>query len=172
MWRRNSRSFFIATAIWLAYELCVAAKGSCKTASAADQADPASNGLDSIRMLRAIVPGILAVALTAAAAAQDTQYPARGQQIPAPDCMNLHFAWENVLQPTCNPGTHERWLLDLEHWRAERLHPHRLRSVALRDARARMDAVELHPAANDGARSLLLRSRCRAATPWIAIWTI
>ncbi|MFZ0340668.1 MAG: SUMF1/EgtB/PvdO family nonheme iron enzyme [Terracidiphilus sp.] len=71
-------------------------------------------------MLRAIVPGILAVALTAAAAAQDTQYPARGQQIPAPECMNLHFVWENVLQPTCNPGTHYRWLLDLEHWRAER----------------------------------------------------
>ena len=71
-------------------------------------------------MLRAIVPGILAVALTAAAAAQDTQYPARGQQIPAPECMKLHFAWENVLQPTCNPGTHDRWLRDLEHWRAER----------------------------------------------------
>jgi formylglycine-generating enzyme required for sulfatase activity len=71
-------------------------------------------------MPRAIFPVILAVALAAAAAAQDTQYPARGQQIPVPDCMNLHFAWENVLEPTCPPGVHLRWLTDLEHWRAER----------------------------------------------------
>ena len=70
-------------------------------------------------MLRAILPGILAVALTAAAAAQDTQYPPRSEQIPAPDCLNLHFAWEHVLQPTC-PGAHERWLRDMQHWRAER----------------------------------------------------
>ncbi len=89
-------------------------------AFAAKPAAPASNDLDSIRMLRAILFGILAVALTAAAAAQDTQYPPRGQQIPPPDCMNLHFAWENVLQPTCNPGTHDRWLRDVQHWRAER----------------------------------------------------
>ncbi|MGD1062991.1 MAG: SUMF1/EgtB/PvdO family nonheme iron enzyme [Terracidiphilus sp.] len=71
-------------------------------------------------MPRALIPGILAVALTAAAAAQDTQYPARGQQIPVPDCMNLHFAWENVLQPTCPQDAHDRWLKDVQHWRAER----------------------------------------------------
>jgi gamma-glutamyl hercynylcysteine S-oxide synthase len=71
-------------------------------------------------MSRALIPGILAVALTAAAAAQDTQYPARGQQIPVPDCMNLHFAWENVLQPTCPQDAHDRWLKDVQHWRAER----------------------------------------------------
>ena len=71
-------------------------------------------------MPRAIIPGILAFALISSAAAQDTQYPARGQQIPVPDCMNLHFAWENVLEPTCPPGVHLRWLTDLEHWRAER----------------------------------------------------
>ena len=71
-------------------------------------------------MPRTIFPVFLALALTAAAAAQDTQYPARGQQIPAPDCMNLHFAWQNGLQLTCPPGAHLRWLMDLEHWRAER----------------------------------------------------
>jgi gamma-glutamyl hercynylcysteine S-oxide synthase len=71
-------------------------------------------------MPRALIPGILAVALTAAAAAQDTQYPARGQQIPPPDCMNLHFAWQNVLQPVCQPGAHDYWLKDLQHWRSER----------------------------------------------------
>src|SRR5579863_7119217 len=53
------------------------------------------------------------------AAAQDTLYAPRGQQIPAPECMNLHYAWEGP-QPTCPPFTHERWLRDLEHWRAER----------------------------------------------------
>jgi formylglycine-generating enzyme required for sulfatase activity len=71
-------------------------------------------------MPRAIFPVILAFAFAAAAAAQDTQYPARGQQIPPPDCMNLHFAWQNVLQPACQPGVHLRWLQDLEHWRTER----------------------------------------------------
>jgi formylglycine-generating enzyme required for sulfatase activity len=71
-------------------------------------------------MLRDLYLGALLSALALAATAQDTQYPARGQQIPAPDCMNLHFAWQNVLQPTCQPGAHDRWLKDLEHWRAER----------------------------------------------------
>jgi gamma-glutamyl hercynylcysteine S-oxide synthase len=53
------------------------------------------------------------------AAAQDTQYPPRGQQFPPPDCMNLHYAWENLI-PGCAPGTHDRWLADITHWRAER----------------------------------------------------
>ncbi|HTX76006.1 MAG TPA: SUMF1/EgtB/PvdO family nonheme iron enzyme [Terracidiphilus sp.] len=57
--------------------------------------------------------------LLASASAQDTAFAPRGQQIPPPDCMNLHNAWENV-PPACAPGTHERWLQDLQHWRAER----------------------------------------------------
>ena len=71
-------------------------------------------------MFRKVCLGILAGAVALVAQAQDTQYPARGQQIPAPECMNLHFVWENVLQPTCPAGWHERWLKDLQHWRAER----------------------------------------------------
>jgi gamma-glutamyl hercynylcysteine S-oxide synthase len=74
---------------------------------------------ESNRMLRAICLGFLWRRFALAAAAQDTQYPARGQQIPAPDCMNLHFAWENVLQPAAR-RTHERWLKDIQHWRTER----------------------------------------------------
>jgi iron(II)-dependent oxidoreductase len=70
-------------------------------------------------MQRTLCLGFLAMAFAAAAAAQDTQYPARGQQIPAPDCMNLHYAWQ-VAQPGCPPYVHERWLADLDHWRAER----------------------------------------------------
>jgi gamma-glutamyl hercynylcysteine S-oxide synthase len=71
-------------------------------------------------MRRIIGPGIVALTFALAAAAQDTQYPARGQQIPPPECMNMHYAWENVQQTTCPPGTHERWLIDLQHWRSER----------------------------------------------------
>jgi len=71
-------------------------------------------------MLRTISLGILTGALALAAAAQDTQYPARGQQIPAPDCMNLHFAWEGPLQLPCSTFMHERWIRDLTHWRTER----------------------------------------------------
>jgi formylglycine-generating enzyme required for sulfatase activity len=71
-------------------------------------------------MFRDVCLGALLGAIALAAAAQDTLYPAREQQIPAPDCMNLHFAWQNVLQPTCQPGVHLRWLTDLEHWRTER----------------------------------------------------
>ncbi len=57
--------------------------------------------------------------LAVTAAAQDTLYQPRGQQIPAPTCMNLHNAWEGP-QTTCPPFAHERWLADLRHWRTER----------------------------------------------------
>ena len=68
-------------------------------------------------MLRIVCLGILAGAIALGASGQDTQYPARGQLIPAPECLNLHGAGE---QPTCPPGTHERWLNDIQHWRFER----------------------------------------------------
>ena len=73
-------------------------------------------------MFRTLSFGLLAAALTLAltAAAQDTQYSARGQQIPPPDCMNLHHAWEGVLTAGCPPRSHERWLADITHWRDER----------------------------------------------------
>jgi gamma-glutamyl hercynylcysteine S-oxide synthase len=63
--------------------------------------------------------GILLAVIAVGAAAQDTRYAPRGQQIPAPDCMNLHNAWEGP-QATCPPFMHERWLEDLQHWRTER----------------------------------------------------
>ena len=71
-------------------------------------------------MFRFFCLGILAAVLAAGAAAQDTQYQAKSEQIPAPECLNLHFAWEHLLQSTCPPGTHESWLRDLQHWRSER----------------------------------------------------
>jgi len=71
-------------------------------------------------MLRTIALGILAATIALAATAQDTQYPARGQQIPGPDCLNLHHAWEGPSTGACPPFAHERWLRDLQHWRTER----------------------------------------------------
>jgi formylglycine-generating enzyme required for sulfatase activity len=70
-------------------------------------------------MRRTFCLGILAISLALCAKSQDTQYPPRGQQIPPPNCMNLHNAWEGP-QATCPPFMHERWLKDLDHWRAER----------------------------------------------------
>ena len=71
-------------------------------------------------MLRTIVFAILSLAISAAASAQSTQYPAIDQQIPVPECMNLHFAWNGAVIPPCTSSTHDRWLSDLQHWRAER----------------------------------------------------
>jgi iron(II)-dependent oxidoreductase len=72
-----------------------------------------------IGIMRILTLGILSVAITLAAAAQDTQFGPREQQIPPPDCMNLHNAWEGPA-PQCPPFMHDRWLRDLQHWRAER----------------------------------------------------
>jgi formylglycine-generating enzyme required for sulfatase activity len=70
-------------------------------------------------MIRKFCLGLFACVSVSISAAQDTQYGPRGQQIPAPDCMNLHYAWEGP-QTTCPPFAHERWLRDIEHWRSER----------------------------------------------------
>ena len=71
------------------------------------------------KTLHFVSPGLFAAAFALAAAAQDTQYPPHQQQIPPPACMNLHYAWQ-LAQPGCQPFVHERWLADIEHWRAER----------------------------------------------------
>jgi len=71
-------------------------------------------------MLRNFILGTLAGTLAITAAAQDTQYPPKGIQIPTPECMNMHFAWDGPLQAPCSPYAHVRWLLDLQHWCAER----------------------------------------------------
>jgi formylglycine-generating enzyme required for sulfatase activity len=75
-------------------------------------------------MLRTVNVGILASALALTAAAQDTQYPAKGEQLPAPECMNLHSAWDGPQAAPCPANMHARWLLDLKHWRTE----HRIRT--------------------------------------------
>ena len=83
-----------------------------------------------------ICGGFLFFALATGALAQDTLYHARDQQIPAPPCMELHYAWEE-LPAACPPFMHERWLADLRHWRAERL-------VRIAFDPSRYDAPALH----------------------------
>ncbi len=78
----------------------------------------------------------LMLCFSAVACAQDTAFPPRDQQIPPPDCMNLHFAWENAQPTGCAPQTHQLWLADLEHWRAER----RIR-ITLNTARYNLPAL-------------------------------
>src|SRR6266700_2911504 len=70
-------------------------------------------------MTRTLCLGFLSMTLALTAQSQDTQFAPHSQQIPVPDCMNLHHAWEGATS-TCLPFTHERWIRDLEHWRAER----------------------------------------------------
>jgi len=71
-------------------------------------------------MVRFCCLAILSGTLSLFAAAQDTLYGPRGQQIPAPECLNLQFA-SRLAQPACLPNMHELWLKDIQHWRAERL---------------------------------------------------
>ena len=75
-------------------------------------------------MQRIISFAVLSAAL--AAAAQDTQYPPKGEQIPAPACMILNNASDTPKPDACAPNAHQLWLRDLQHWRAERPHSHRL----------------------------------------------
>src|SRR5689334_4349043 len=50
---------------------------------------------------------------------QDTNYPPKGQLIPAPDCLSLKAAWQGGSSP-CTAATHQAWLKDVTHWRFER----------------------------------------------------
>jgi formylglycine-generating enzyme required for sulfatase activity len=70
-------------------------------------------------MFRNTSLGIMLAAIALGAAAQDTLYAPRNQQIPTPHCLELQNAWEGP-QTNCAPFAHERWLADLKHWRAER----------------------------------------------------
>jgi gamma-glutamyl hercynylcysteine S-oxide synthase len=71
-------------------------------------------------MLRFLCLGFLTASVLLSAAAQDTHYPARNQQIPPPECNLLRNAWESALAAPCPPNMHERWLRDIDHWRTER----------------------------------------------------
>jgi formylglycine-generating enzyme required for sulfatase activity len=71
-------------------------------------------------MARRLCLGLLAAIIALGVAAQDTQYAPRNQQIPVPECLNIHFAWESTAVSQCPPFIRERWLRDIHHWRDER----------------------------------------------------
>ena len=71
-------------------------------------------------MARQLCIGLLAATFALGAAAQDTHYAPRNQQIPVPECLNIHFAWESTAVSQCPPFVRERWLYDIRHWRDER----------------------------------------------------
>ena len=73
------------------------------------------------RMMRPIAGllAALAVFCTAALFAQDTQYHATGQLIPAPSCLALSGPVRIGTSP-CTALTHRDWLADITHWRTER----------------------------------------------------
>ena len=51
--------------------------------------------------------------------AQDSNFPPKNQQIPAPGCLVMKGLWEGGYTP-CTPADHQIWLKDIQHWRAER----------------------------------------------------
>jgi len=71
-------------------------------------------------MIRFASLGVLTAAIALGAAAQDTLFAPVNQQIPGPSCNLLFHTAESLMQPSCAPNAHERWLRDIEHWRAER----------------------------------------------------
>jgi len=70
-------------------------------------------------MLRDLCLTALFGTIALAASAQDTLYPPKEEQIPAPECMNLHTASDGLLQAPCPANIHERWLSDIGHLRME-----------------------------------------------------
>jgi formylglycine-generating enzyme required for sulfatase activity len=60
-----------------------------------------------------------AATLALSATAQDFRYQPKGQQIPPPACLSMHFPWEGGSAP-CTPDTHEEWLKAITNWRTER----------------------------------------------------
>ncbi len=71
-------------------------------------------------MARRLCLSFLTAIFILGVAAQDTQYAPRNQQIPVPECLNIHFAWESSAVSQCPPFIRERWLRDIHHWRDER----------------------------------------------------
>ena len=63
---------------------------------------------------------LLGAILTLPVTAQDTHYAPVGQQIPPPPCLTLGRAWEGGWYTPCTALTHQQWLAEITHWRAER----------------------------------------------------
>ena len=69
-------------------------------------------------------------------AAQDTNYPPQGQQIPGPTCYYVP-AWNTDRAKVCDPAELAAWRQDLRHWRDEER-----RRMGLDDSAYRLDALK------------------------------
>lgn len=67
----------------------------------------------------AVVFVFLLIANVQRTRAQDTHYPPKDQQIPAPECSAITDLSGGAWKP-CTQAEHESWLLDIRHWRMER----------------------------------------------------
>src|SRR5512146_720028 len=66
----------------------------------------------------------LLMAMASPAATQDSSYRPQGQQIPPPACYTLMESFEDLRAgpppAPCTAQSHQDWLKDVQHWRAER----------------------------------------------------
>ena len=67
---------------------------------------------------------LMGMALSPAVLAQDSSYRPTGQQIPPPACYTLMESFEDLragpAPAACSAQSHQDWLSDVQHWRAER----------------------------------------------------
>jgi len=92
----------------------------------------------SVRL--AVGLALVAAFVVSSAAAQDTFFEPKDQQIPPPSCFTIRGAWEGGYVP-CSASSHHDWLADITHWRTERLirigfDPARYESPALKWAQS------------------------------------
>jgi iron(II)-dependent oxidoreductase len=75
-------------------------------------------GRTRIRRLTAFVT-LLAACFAVQLSGQDSYFSPKEQQIPPPGCFTIRGAWEGGYIP-CSAMSHQDWLTDVTHWRAER----------------------------------------------------
>jgi gamma-glutamyl hercynylcysteine S-oxide synthase len=71
-----------------------------------------------LEVMRFVITSLLG--FSSMVCAQDTRFEPDHQQIPAPDCLLMKGAWEGGSKP-CTQEDHDAWLVDIRHWRSERL---------------------------------------------------
>src|SRR6202012_2217262 len=71
-----------------------------------------------MNLTREIVCLLVSATFTLPALAQDSHYSPVSQQIPPAPCLALKGEWADWV--ACTDATHQAWLDDVTHWRAER----------------------------------------------------
>jgi len=73
--------------------------------------------------IRLLIPAVLALLLSPALPAQDTQYAPQAEQIPGPPLArdSGEHCCERGERPGPSRSTVEAWMADIRHWRREKL---------------------------------------------------